>query len=108
MQAAANAFCMKSYVNMMTVMIVLMGIAFDVMCAGHYEDSSAHPHDVDVGAIESRQNRSGDHLCDRSESGMPIAEVENPVQGAEQWVDLVRAEQDGDAEFALQRASQFD
>ena len=37
-QAAANAFCMKSYVNMVLAMVVLVGIALHVVAARHDED----------------------------------------------------------------------
>ena len=45
--AAANAFCMKSYVNMVRAMIMLMRVAFDVMAARHHEDAAVHAHHVD-------------------------------------------------------------
>ena len=52
-QAAANAFCMKSYVNMVLAMVVLVGIALHVEAARHHEDPVLQPHHVDLGPVEA-------------------------------------------------------
>src|SRR5690348_11487903 len=59
MPAAANALCMKSYVNMAPVMVMLMRVAFQVVAARHDEDAPVHAQHVDVGAVETGQHRSG-------------------------------------------------
>ena len=64
----------------------------------HDEDAAAGPHHIDVRAVELRQHRAGDDLVDGAERGMAVAEIEHAVDGAEQLVDLMRAEQHGNAE----------
>src|SRR5580692_5029158 len=46
--AAANAFCMKSYVNMVLAVVMLVSIALDVLAARHHEDPAVQPHHVDL------------------------------------------------------------
>ena len=83
-------------------------VALDVVVAGHDEDAALHPDDVDLGPVEARQHRAGDHLVDRAERGLAAAEIEHAVERAEQRIQLVGAEQDGDPEFRLQRFRQRD
>src|SRR5215471_21064992 len=42
--AAAKAFCMKSYVNMVLAVIVLVGVVLHVVAARHHEDAAVRPH----------------------------------------------------------------
>ena len=72
--AAAKAFCMKSYVNMVLAMVVLVGIALHVEAARHHEDPAVQPHHVDLGPIEARQHRAGD----RPRSTVPSAAWRRP------------------------------
>ena len=60
--AAAKAFCMKSYVNMVPAVVVLVRVALHVVAAGHDEDAAVDAHDVDFGTVEARQHGSGDHF----------------------------------------------
>src|ERR1700681_78821 len=53
MPAAANAFCMKSYVNMVLAVVVLMRIALHVVTTRHDEDASVHAHDLNLGSVEA-------------------------------------------------------
>ena len=46
-RTAAKAFCMKSYVNMVPVVVVLVGVALHVVAARHHEDAAVHAHHVD-------------------------------------------------------------
>ena len=59
-------------------------------------------------AVERRQHRLGDHLVDGADRRLAAAEIEHLVDGAQQRVDLVRAEQHGDAELARDVAHQLD
>src|SRR5277367_2095090 len=116
--AAAKAFRMKSYSNIARVLlargvlarpriIVLVGVSLHVVAAGHDEDPVPEAHDVDLGTVKLRQHGSGDHLIDGAESGMAVSEVQHTVEGAEQRVQLMSAEQHRDAEFALKRLGQL-
>ena len=47
MPAAANAFCINSYVNMVLVVIVLVGVMLDIVAAGHDEDPAVDANHID-------------------------------------------------------------
>src|ERR1700722_15190298 len=106
--AAANGFCMKSYVNMVLAMVGLVRIALHVVATGHDEDAAVHMHHLDFGTIETRQHRSADDIVHGAQRGMAGAEVKHTIKRAEQRVDLMRAEQHRNAEFLLQRPGQLD
>src|SRR5579863_4007018 len=102
---------MKSYSSMAAVVIVTivaMLAALDKMPARHHEAAAAEPHDLDPGTVEPRQDRAGDDFLHRTERGRPAPEIEHPVDGAEQRVQLMGAEQHGDAEPAPQRPDERD
>src|SRR3984885_10867687 len=108
MPAAANAFCMKSYMNMVPAMVMLVRIAFDIIAARHHKDAPVYAHHVDRGTVEPRQHGAGDDLFDRADRGVAAAEIQYAIQCTQQRIDLVRAEQYRQAELLLQRACQFD
>ena len=91
----------------MVRMLVLMGVALHILAAGHDEDAVLEAHDVDLGSIKLRQYGSGDHLVDRAEGGMTISQIEDPVESAEQRVQVMSAEQYRDPDFALKGLRQL-
>src|SRR5579872_4773536 len=110
MVAAANALRMKSYssmagmrvvmpVRMQRVRIVAMAVAFQFVAARHHEDAAFDPHDFDLGAIEAGQHGPGDDFIDGAERRLAAAEIEYAVDGAEQRIEFVRAEQHGDPQL---------
>jgi uncharacterized metal-binding protein YceD (DUF177 family) len=90
------------------MMVVLMGVVFDIVAIGHDEDAAVEPHHVNLGRVEPRQDRSADNLINSTECGVSLSEVEHAIQSAEQRIEFVRAEQHRDAEVPLQCARQFD
>ena len=84
-----------------------MGGVFDVMAAGHDEDAAMEGNHLDLRTIEAGEHRPGDHLLDPADRGMAIAEIENPVQRAQQRIQLMGAEQHGNLQFLLQAAHQL-
>ncbi len=87
--------------------VVAMHVAFHVVAAGHDEDPALQADDVDLGSVEARQHRPGDHFVDGTERRLPPPEIKHAVERAEQRVQLVGAEQDGDPEFGLERLHQL-
>ena len=59
-------------------------------------------------AVEAGEDRRRHHLVDGAESGAAAAEIEHAVDGAEQLVQLMGAEQDGEAELLRQAADEVD
>src|ERR1700724_2469180 len=117
MAAAAKAFCMKSYssivmmrsfviVRTLGTMVVAVRVAFHIVSAGHDEDSVLQTDYLDLGPVERRQHRTRDHLVDGAERRAPPPEIKHAVERAEQRIELVRAEQEGDPEFGLERFHQ--
>ena len=82
--------------------VVAMRVPFDLDVARHDEDALAYPQDLDLGAIEGRQDRAGDHLVHGSEHGPAASHVEPAIDRVEQGVELMGAEQNGDTEVPLQ------
>jgi hypothetical protein len=71
-----------------TAVLVAMGIALDVDIAGHDEDAPADAHNLDLRPIEARQSRAGDDVVDRAEHRLARAKVQDPVDGAQERIDL--------------------
>ena len=69
---------------------------------------SIDPHDIDVGAVESGQHRAGDDLVDRADRGLAPPKIEDAVDGVEQRIELMRAEQDRDLELLAEAPRDFD
>jgi len=80
----------------MNIVIVQVIAAFDVPSARHYEDMAIGPHDLDFGAIESREHRCFNHLVNGSEHRLAIAEVKYAIESPEQLIELVGAEEHSD------------
>ena len=98
----------QSIVIVVLGMVMAMRVAFHVVAAGHDEDPALEADDIDLGTVQARQHLPGDHLIDRAARRLAAAEVQYPVQRAEQRIQLVGAEQHRDAEFGLQRSGQLD
>src|SRR4029077_12844454 len=79
--AAANAFCMKSYVNMMLAAVVLVSIALHIITTRHDEDAAVHPHHLDLGTVEARQHRSTNDLIHGAQRGVAGTEVQHAIEG---------------------------
>src|SRR5579863_667096 len=104
MPAAAKAFCMKSYSSMMmaavpvivAVMVVVdVGGMLDVASAREHEHVPVRMHHLDIGAVELGQHRAGRHLRHGAERGVAVAEIEHPIERADQLIEFVGAEQHG-------------
>ena len=85
-----------------------MVLALDMRAFGHDEDAAAGADHLDRGAVEPRQGCRGHDLVDRAEGGVAVAEIEDAVDRAEELVELVGAEQDGEAELARQPPDEVD
>src|SRR5665213_1440065 len=120
MVAAAKAFCMKSYssifpesslvmvrVSVRRAVVMAVRVALQIMPAGHDEDAALQADDVDLGSIEARQHRPGDHVGDGAKRRLRPPEIKHAIERAEQRVQLVDAEQNGDPEFGLKRLHQL-
>ena len=81
----------------------LMGdvaVAVDVGGLGLADDDElpvARAQHLDRQAVQARQGGRGDHLVDRSAHRPPIREVDDPVEVADERVDVMGDEQHGDA-----------
>src|SRR3984957_10272449 len=117
MVAAAKAFCMKSYsstelpdslhfVGMCVAVAVAMLVALHILVARHHEDTALYAHHVDLGSVEAREHRAGDHLIHGAERRLPASEIEHAIERAEQRIALMGTEQDRDPELHLQRFHQ--
>ena len=82
-------------------------VALDLVAARHHEHAAVDAHHLDLGAVQARQRRAGNDLVHRAERRVPVAEVQHPVERAEQRIQLVRAEQHGDPQLPLQLAHQL-
>ena len=89
-------------------LVVAVGLALDVDVAGHDEVAVPDPYDLDLRAVEARQHRAGHDLLDRADHGGAGAEVEHPVDGVDQRVELVRAEHDRDLEVVADAPGDLD
>ena len=69
---------------------------------------SLDPDDVDRRPIKFRQDWRRYHLLDRAERRMSAAEIKHLVDGVEQRVQFMRAEEHGDPELGLQAFDQLD
>src|SRR5271170_7004060 len=114
---AAKAVRMKSYSSMgvvvivrmaVPVVIVAMRVALDVDVAGHDKIAVLDVDDLDVRPIEAREHRSGDDVLDGADHRRTPAEIEHPVDGVDQRIELVGAEQDRDLEVVADASGDFD
>ena len=92
-------------VLMIVAMVVHVIGALDVAAARHHEDMAVGAHHLDFGAVQPRQHRRGHDFVDGAEHGLAVAEIEHAVDGAEQLVEFVRAEQHGDLALAADLAA---
>jgi hypothetical protein len=90
------------------VMLVPVVVPFDVLPRGHHEDPAIEMHHFDRRAIEPRQHRTGNDLVDRAQRRLAAAEIEHAIDRAQQRVQFMGTEQDGDAQFDLKRFDQVD
>src|SRR5215813_6796178 len=103
MSVMVMAVAMIVAVTMAVIMVVHVIHAFDIASARHHEDMPVGAHDLNVSAVELRKNRRFDDLVDRSEHGLPVAEIEYAIERSEQLVQLMRAEQNRDLALAAHR-----
>ena len=90
------------------VVIVAVRVALDVDAARHDEIAVLDVDDLDLRPIEARQHRTGHDLVDRADHRRPAAEIEHPIDGVDQRVELVGAEQDRDFEVIANAPGDFD
>src|SRR5262245_5479476 len=83
-------------VAMTMIMVMHVIHPLHVAAARHHENMAVSAEDLDFGAIQSRQHRRIDTLVHLAKPRLPIAEIQNTVERAEQLVELVGAEQNGD------------
>src|ERR1700758_100896 len=84
------------------ILLVQMDHVLDVASLRHNEDMSIGADHVDFRSVKPRQNRCGHHLLDGTERGPSATEVEHTVEGAQQLVQLVGAEQNCDTTLATE------
>src|ERR1019366_8924622 len=115
--AAAKALFMNSYWNMSVMMLVAaMAVIVVVQMVGnlhvaaarHHEDVAVGTHHLDLGAVEAREHRRGDHFHDGAEHRLAVAEIEHAAERAEQLIELMRAKQHGDLALAADLAHHVD
>ena len=85
-----------------------MLIAFDDCAAGHDEDMPVGADDLDRRAVEARQDGGLDDLVDGPKGCVAVAEIEDAVDGADDLVEFMGAEEDGEPELAGEVANQVD
>src|ERR1700733_12244175 len=94
---------MNSYSNMVTMIVSL-----HFMSARHDEEPPVHTHDLDVSAIQSRKGGTVDDLSHRAERSVSVAEIEDAIEGREERIEFVRAEEDCDLQLLLYAAHELD
>src|SRR4051812_3996435 len=97
---------MKSYSSMVVVVPVRLGV--DLAVRGDDEDPLLDADDVDRPAVKAREHVAAHDFLNRAERGAAAAEIEDAVHRAEERVQLVRGEEDGDAERLLHAPHQLD
>ena len=85
--------------------VVTVRVALDVDAARHDEEAVPHPHDLDFGVVEARQDGAGDDVLDRADDRLAGAEIEHPVDGVDERVEFVGAEQDRELEVVAEGAA---
>src|SRR4029079_14308545 len=90
-----------------SVMVVVL-VAFEDLSARHDEDPPAGAHHLDRGAIERRQDFGRNHLVDGAEGGAAFAEIEHAIDRAEQLVELMGGEENGQPEAPAEITDEFD
>ena len=73
----------------------------DIHAARKDEDPLTETHDLNRQAVKPRQNRTRDHVIDCAEHRLSLAEIQHAVERPEQRIELMGAEQHGDAELLL-------
>src|SRR5579872_2467520 len=106
---------MNSYSSMMMLagvmivaVIVSMIEALDIAAAREHEDMPLGMDDLDLRAVETRQNRRRSDLGDGTERGLAVAEIEHAVEFADQLIEFVCAEQNRDAALTREAPYQLD
>ena len=59
-------------------------------------------NDVDLSAVEARQNRSRDHVVDGPERGLTAPEIKHAIKDAEKLAEFMGAEHHRDAALATE------
>src|SRR5215831_16430358 len=105
-----NALVMKSYASMAVGAVVIMKMvgSLDVASARYDENMSVCANNIDVGAVEARQNRGGDHVFDGPERGLTAAEIKNAIKHPEKLIQLMRGEHHRNASLATEASDEVD
>src|SRR5512144_3056372 len=91
----------------MTVIVKMVG-PLDIQPPRHHENMPFGAKHLNFGTEKLRQYWSCDHLFDRAEHGVAVAEIKHAVERPEQLVKLVRAEQHGNLPLAADPAYHID
>src|ERR1700733_14609766 len=112
---AAKAVRMKSYSNMGVVVVrmpvtivVAMRVALDVDITRHDVIAILDAHAFVRRPIEARQHWAGDHLVDGADHRRSPAQIENAIDGVDEWIELVGAEQNRDLQIVANAPGRFD
>src|SRR5437764_13941453 len=103
MPPATKALRMNSYSN-----IVAMRVDFDCALTRDDHDTSIHAQDVDRHAVQAGEHVPADDLVHAAERGMTLSQIEHPIHGAEQRVQLVRGKENGNALLLLDTLDERD
>src|SRR5215468_5297819 len=105
-----NALVMKSYASMAAVGVVVMKMvgSLDVASARDDENMSVCANNIDVGAVEARENRGRDHVFDGPESGLTAAQIKNAIKRREKLIQLMRGEHHRNASLATEASDEVD
>src|SRR5260363_342288 len=93
---------MNSYSNM------AMRVLADFRMIRHHENVAGYAQHFDCRAIQPRQYRAGNDFIDSAKRRRAVAEIERAVERGQQWVQLMRAEQDSEMPRLLYAANQRD
>src|ERR1700688_1191245 len=85
-----------------------MSMGLERTVARDDQDPALHMEHFDRRAVEPREHLAVDHLLDRAESGLSVAEVEHAVHDAEERIDVMGGEEHRDAEACLDALHQLD
>src|SRR5260364_9042 len=90
---------MNSYSNM------AMRVLADFRMIRHHENVAGYAQHFDCRAIQPRQYRAGNDFIDSAKRRRAVAEIERAVERGQQWVQLMRAEQDSEMPRLLYAAN---
>src|SRR5262245_60017586 len=91
----------------MAVIVQMIG-PLDVQPPRHHENMPVGAEHLNVGAEKLRYYRGCDHFFDRAKHGMTVTEIEDAVEGSEQLIEFMRAEQHRDLPLAADPAHHID